>query len=77
MSATAERLFFADGSLDPQGVQRIVDGPVNASVTLELGSGRTATAVVTRESVESLGLALGKRACAAFKASSVILAVID
>jgi|JI10StandDraft_1071094.scaffolds.fasta_scaffold127383_3 molybdate transport system regulatory protein len=58
-------------------VQRIVDGPVNASVTLDLGSGRTATAVVTRESVESLGLALGKRACAAFKASSVILAVID
>ncbi|MBP6816323.1 MAG: TOBE domain-containing protein [Burkholderiaceae bacterium] len=58
-------------------VQRIVDGPVNASVTLDLGSGRTATAVVTRESVESLGLALGSRACAAFKVSSVILAVID
>ncbi|MBP7661617.1 MAG: TOBE domain-containing protein [Burkholderiaceae bacterium] len=58
-------------------VQRIVDGPVNASVTLDLGNGRTATAVVTRESVESLGLAVGSRACAAFKVSSVILAVID
>jgi len=58
-------------------VQRIVDGPVNAEVTLNLGGGRTAVAVVTRESVDSLGLALGARACAAFKVSSVILAVVD
>ena len=58
-------------------VQRIVDGPVNAEVTLDLGHGRTAVAVVTRESVASLGLAVGVRACAAFKASSVILTVID
>ena len=58
-------------------VQRIVDGPVNAEVTLDLGHGRTAVAVVTRDSVTSLGLAVGVRACAVFKASSVILAVID
>ena len=58
-------------------VQRIVDGPVNAEVTLALGNGRTAVAVVTRDSVEALGLAVGARACAAFKVSSVILAVID
>jgi molybdate transport system regulatory protein len=58
-------------------VQRIVDGPVNAEVTLDLGHGRTAVAVVTRDSVASLGLAVGGRACAAFKVSSVILAVID
>jgi len=58
-------------------VQRIVDGPVNAEVTLDLGHGRTAVAVVTRDSVTSLGLAVGVRACAAFKASSVIVAVID
>jgi molybdate transport system regulatory protein len=58
-------------------VQRIVEGPVNAEVTLDLGRGRSAVAVVTRESVESLGLAVGVRACAAFKVSSVILAVID
>lgn len=58
-------------------VQRIVDGPINAEVTLDLGSGRTATAVVTRESVQALGLAEGVRACAAFKVSSVILAVVD
>ena len=58
-------------------VQRIVDGPVNAEVTLDLGRGRTAVAVITRDSVTSLGLAVGVRACAVFKASSVILAVID
>ncbi len=58
-------------------VQRIVDGPINAEVTVDLGHGRSAVAVVTRESVEALGLAVGVRACAAFKVSSVILAVID
>ena len=58
-------------------VSRIVLGPVNAEVTLDIGSGRSATAVVTCESVQSLGLAEGVRACAAFKVSSVILAVID
>jgi len=58
-------------------VQRVVDGPVNAEVTLDLGHGRSAVAVVTRDSVEALGLVPGVHACAAFKVSSVILAVID
>lgn len=58
-------------------VERIVDGPVNAEVTLALGAGRTATAVVTQASLQTLGLAVGARACAAFKVSSVILAVLD
>jgi molybdate transport system regulatory protein len=77
-------LLLVDGSLRLSArnklwgtVQRIVEGPVNAEVTLDLGEGRTATAVLTRESVASLGLAMGTKACAAFKASSVILAVID
>ena len=50
---------------------------VRLDLDLDLGHGRTAVAVVTRDSVTSLGLAVGVRACAAFKASSVILAVID
>jgi molybdate transport system regulatory protein len=58
-------------------VTRVVDGPVNSEVTLDVGGGRTATAVVTRESVEALGLKVGARAGAIFKISSVILAVID
>jgi len=58
-------------------VQRIVSGPVNAEVTLDLGQGRSAGAVITRESLDGLALAEGVRACAAFKVSSVILAVVD
>jgi molybdate transport system regulatory protein len=58
-------------------VARVVDGPVNAEVVIDLGSGRSAVAVLTRDSVAALGLAEGVRACAAFKVSSVILAVID
>ncbi|MBC7726817.1 MAG: TOBE domain-containing protein [Microbacteriaceae bacterium] len=58
-------------------VSRIVEGPVNAEVTLDLGGGRSATAVITGDSVKALGLAEGVLACAAFKASSVILAVVD
>jgi molybdate transport system regulatory protein len=58
-------------------VSRINDSPVNAEVTLDLGAGRSATAVVTHDSVAALGLAPGVRACAAFKVSSVILAVVD
>jgi molybdate transport system regulatory protein len=58
-------------------VSRIVDGPVNTEVTLDLGQGRSAVAVVTAESVRTMGLAEGVRAGAVFKVSSVILAVIE
>lgn len=54
-------------------ITRIHDGPVNAEVTLSLESGKTVCAVVTHDSVESLGLAVGEQACAVFKASAVIL----
>lgn len=55
-------------------VTRIHDGPVDCEVTLALEGGRSITAVVTHDSVRNLELAVGKPACAAFKASSVILA---
>jgi molybdate transport system regulatory protein len=54
-------------------VARIHEGPVNAEVTLALSGGRTVCAVVTRDSLDTLGLAVGRPAGAAFKASSVIL----
>jgi molybdate transport system regulatory protein len=54
-------------------VTRIHDGPVNAEVTLALPGGRSVCAVVTHDSVEKLGLAVGEQACAVFKASAVIL----
>jgi molybdate transport system regulatory protein len=57
-------------------VERVVDGPVNAEVTLSLSGGKSVTAVITRESVGSLGIEVGQRACAIFKSSSVILSVL-
>lgn len=57
-------------------VERVLDGPVNAEVSLSLGGGKTVTSVVTHESVEALGLKEGQRACAVFKSSSVILSIL-
>lgn len=54
-------------------ITRIHEGPVNAEVSLSLPGGRSVCAVVTHDSVERLGLAVGEPACAVFKASSVIL----
>ena len=54
-------------------IQRIHDGPVNSEVTLALPGGRSVCAVVTRDSVVRLDLAIGGEACAVFKASAVSL----
>jgi len=54
-------------------IKRIHDGPVNSEVTLNIKSGKTVRAVITHNSVERLGLAVGQQACAVFKASAVIL----
>ncbi len=54
-------------------ITRIHDGPVNSEVILALPGGRSVCAVVTRDSVASLGLVVGGEACAVFKASAVIL----
>lgn len=59
-------------------VSHIHEGPVNAEVSIALPGGRhVATAVITHESLEKLGLKPGSPACAVFKASSVFLAVND
>ena len=54
-------------------ITRIHDGRVNSEVTLSMASGKSICAVVTHDSVKKLGLAVGNQACAAFKASAVIL----
>lgn len=51
------------------------DGAVNSEFILDIGDGKSITAVVTRDSAEELGLNQGDRAVALFKASHVILAV--
>ncbi|NPT35111.1 TOBE domain-containing protein [Paraburkholderia xenovorans] len=58
-------------------VQSVKRGAVNAEVSLVLAGGAVITAVVTNESVDTLGLVEGGNAVAVFKASSVILGVKD
>ncbi len=55
-------------------VERVTPGAVNGEVTLRLADGLEMIAVVTRTSVEELGLAPGRQAFALVKASFVILA---
>jgi molybdate transport system regulatory protein len=55
-------------------VEEVIDGAVNAEVTLSIGEGARIVAVITRQSVEALGLAPGRLAIALIKASFVILA---
>lgn len=52
-------------------------GAVNAEVVIGLPGGDSVAATITSESVDSLGLAVGKPATAVFKASAVILGVSD
>jgi molybdate transport system regulatory protein len=58
-------------------VSSVTPGAVNAEVSLALDDATTVTAIITNESVTTLGLAQGQAAIAAFKASSVILGVTD
>lgn len=58
-------------------VHSVKRGAVNAEVSLTLAGGTVVTAVVTNQSVDTLGITEGSDAVAAFKASSVILGVKD
>ena len=55
-------------------VKRITDGAVNAEVTLAVGGGVEIVAIVTRESLAALRLAVGRPAIALVKSSFVVLA---
>ena len=50
-------------------------GSVNDVVKIKLASGDIISATITKQSVEELGLVVGKEAYAAVKASSVMVAV--
>lgn len=56
-------------------VSAVVSGAVNDEITLDIGDGKTVTAVVTHESAEALDFAPGQKAQALIKASHIILAV--
>lgn len=56
-------------------VTKIIEGPVNIEVDVEIGGGNTVSAVITHDSAINLGLKVGGHACTLFKASSVIIGV--
>ncbi len=56
-------------------VVRCQEGAVNGEVIIELAGGKTVTAIVTNDSIQTLGLKVGVKACALIKASHIILAV--
>ena len=56
-------------------VSYILEGSVNDEVAIDLGSGLTVTAVITKSSVATLELTVGAKVSAIVKASAVILAV--
>lgn len=61
----------------PGRISRIVTGAVNAEVSIELKTGQVIAAMLSQESLESMGLQEGQTAYAIFKASSVMLGVLD
>lgn len=56
-------------------VSHVATGAVNSEVRIALPQGGEVVAIITNDSVASLGLAPGSAAVAIFKASSVLLAV--
>ncbi|MET0274380.1 MAG: TOBE domain-containing protein [Phenylobacterium sp.] len=55
-------------------ISHVTPGAVSAEVSLDLGGGVTIVAILTRRSVDELGLEVGKPAIALIKASFVVLA---
>lgn len=56
-------------------VAAVREGAVNGEVTLDIGGGKSVAAIVTMDSIQSLGLKPGVHACALIKASHIVLAV--
>ena len=56
-------------------VKAITPGSVNSEVVIELPGGHEVTSIITKKSVATLGLAVGKSAYAVIKSSEVMIAV--
>jgi molybdopterin-binding protein len=56
-------------------VVTIKPGAINTEIILELPGGAQIVSVITKESAENLGLAVGKPAYAVIKASNVMIGV--
>lgn len=51
------------------------EGAVNGEVVVELPGGKRIVAIITNQSIQSMGLKTGMRICALIKASHIILAI--
>jgi molybdopterin-binding protein len=56
-------------------IKQVKVGAVNSEIVLELRKGVEIVSIITKESAESLQLAVGKEAYAVIKASNVMIAV--
>jgi molybdopterin-binding protein len=56
-------------------VKQIHTGAVNSEVVIQTAGGETLVAIITKESVDSLGLKEGRQVYAVIKASNVMVAV--
>ena len=56
-------------------VTQIIPGAVNSEIVIKTSGGETIVSVITKESVESLGLKVGNEVYAVIKASNVLVAV--
>jgi molybdate transport system regulatory protein len=56
-------------------IAKIIEGPVNTEVDVEIGGGNIVSAVITHGSSARLELKVGGHACALFKAANVIIGV--
>ena len=59
----------------PGIISKLIEGPVSTEVDVEIGGGNVISAVITHGSSEKMSLKEGYHACAAFKASSVIIGI--
>jgi len=58
-------------------IEEVIEGAVNAEVTLKIGGDAQVVAIITRQSVQDMGLVPGKEAIALIKASFVLIAKGD
>jgi molybdopterin-binding protein len=56
-------------------VIKVTPGAVNSEIVLELAGGSQIVSIITKQSAESLGLAVGKEAYAIIKASNVMIGI--
>jgi len=56
-------------------IKSITRGPVSAEVSIELQGGETIVSVITKTSVDNLGLKEGMEVCAVIKATNVMIAI--